>query len=463
MTDVMTTLATESGGRGTARRRAVTIVVILAVLATAVVAAREVSGAAVAFQEDSLALDPGEIRTLQARTPVGAPLRGALSWSVEPSWLGQMDERGGFHAGDVTGSGTVTARFGLSSAQVAVTVTCPKSAQIQGIRFEVTCGPAADVYVDVAAQGGAQRAGAEVEREAARVSRDLQIVSDRRFRVYYLGSEQALVAAVSWLGRGFSSGPTVQESEAVYLDSPDIIAIDQSQARGRDTQLTVRHELVHRFIRHVVGVANINDVPTWLNEGLAFLEESDAGWRLAEARIVSASSAYLDRLPTLASLSGQGDWNRRTDLEAFYQYYVASTATEFLIDDVTLPALVRALRFVGGGESFPTAMARAAPGFDYNAFARRFSDRAKALIPTYPGIIAMPGSPDGVGSTVLAYGLRPGASATVTATGPTERKFAGNVDMYGIYVKYLAADWPTGQYRVTVETEGRRFEVTATR
>jgi hypothetical protein len=30
-------------------------------------------------------------------------------------------------------------------------------------------------------------------------------------------------------------------------------------------------------------------------------------------------------------------------------------------------------------------------------------------------------------------------------------------------VKYLGADWPPGEYRVTLDTEGRRFEVTATR
>ncbi len=47
--------------------------------------------------------------------------------------------------------------------------------------------------------------------------------------------------------------------------------------------------------------------------------------------------------------------------------------------------------------------------------------------------------------------------------GPSERVFSGSVDVYGVYVKYLGAEWPVGQYRVTIETDGRRFEVTAAR
>jgi len=444
-------------------KRALSLIVSAAVLVTVVVAALEVARATVTFQEGSLALAPGEVQTLNARTPFGIPFRNGLSWSVDPSWLGKMDERGGFHAGEVSGSGTVTARFGPASAQVAVTVTCPKLADIQGIRFEVSCGRAADVYVDTNARGGADRAREEVERESDRVSRDLQITSDLRFRVYYLGSTRAFTSAVSWLGRGFTSGPTVRETEAVYLDLPDFIAIDQSQMAQLQTANALRHELVHRSLRHFVGYANIDEVPSWLNEGWAFLEESESGRLYTEARVASASGALFGRLPSLDSLSDLSDWNSRTGLDHIYQYYISLQATQFLIDDLTLPGLLRALKIVGEGEPFKTALTQAVPEFDYNAFTRRFSDRVKALVQEYPGIIAAPGSPDGTGSTVIAYGLRPGAPVTVTTTGAQERVFSGNVDAYGVYVKYLGMEWPVGQYRVTIEAEGRRLVVTATR
>ena len=445
------------------RRRALTLIVAGAVLAAVVVTVRGVTAATVTFQQESLALEPGDIRTIDAGTPVGIPLRGALRWIVDPGWLGKMDERGGFHAGDISGSGTVTARLGPASAQIPVTVTCPKLAEMQGIRFDVSCGRAADVYVEVGANGGAVRAREEVDGEADRVSRDLQISSDRRFRVYYLGSEQSLVTAVSWLGRGFSSGPTVRESEAVYLDLVDVIAIDQSQARLKDTAPVVRHELVHRSLRQFVGPSKIDAVPTWLNEGWAFLEESDSIWVRTEALLVAASSAHLDRLPSLVQLSDQGDWNRRTGIESLYQYYVASLATQFLIDDITLPGLIRALKAMGTGQSFAQALAQAVPDFDYDAFGKRFSDRVEALVPAYPGIVTARGSPDGVGSTVIAYGLRPGAPATLTTAGASERVFTGSVDAYGIYLKYLGAELPVGEYRVTFESDGRRFQVTAAR
>jgi hypothetical protein len=268
---------------------------------------------------------------------------------------------------------------------------------------------------------------------------------------------------VSYLGRGFSSGPTVRESEAVYLDVADVIAIDQSQARLMDTAPVVRHELVHRFLRYLVGAANINEVPTWLNEGWAFLEESESSWLRTEARVVSASAAFHGLLPSLATLSDQGDWNQRTGIAALYQYYIASQVTQLLIDDMTIPGLVRALKLVTKGESFARALTQAVPTFDYDAFARRLSDRVKALRPEYSGVIVASGSPDGVGSTVIAYGLKPRAPATFTTNGPQARAFSGNVDIYGIYVTYMGAEWPAGEYRVSIESEGLRFEVTATR
>jgi hypothetical protein len=64
---------------------------------------------------------------------------------------------------------------------------------------------------------------------------------------------------------------------------------------------------------------------------------------------------------------------------------------------------------------------------------------------------------------VIAYGLTPNAPATVATAGPLARLATGRVDPYGIYVKYLGAEWPVGEYRVTLESEGRRFEVIATR
>ena len=444
-------------------KRAVVLIVGAALVASVVVAAREVTRATVTFQEDSLALAPGEVRTLSARTPFGVPFRSGLSWSVDPSWLGKMDERGGFHAGDVSGSGTVTARFANASARVPVTVTCPSLAEIQGVRFDVSCGRTADVYVDIGARGGAERAREEVERESDRVSRTLGITTDLRFRVYYLGSTQAFRSAVSWLGRGFSQGPTVRETEAVYLDLPDFIAIDQSQMPQLQTANALRHELVHRSLRHFVGYANIDEVPSWLNEGWAFLEESESGRLRTEARVASASGALFGRLPSLEALSDLRDWNSRTGLDHVYQYYVSAQAAQFLIDDMTLPGLLRALKMVGEGEPFESALRRAVPGFDYDSFARRFSDRVKALVTEYPGIVAAPGSPDGTGSTVIAYGLRPGSQVRVTTTGPLERALAGSVDPYGVYVKYFGMEWPVGEYRVTVEGEGRRLQVNATR
>jgi len=449
-------VAVNSGGR----RRWIGVVLVVLVIVAGLVSAR---AAAVTIREDRIALEPGEILAVHAQTSWGVPFRDALSWSTQPSGLGTMDESGGFHAGEMSGAGTLTARFGSASAEIPVTVTCPKTALVQGVRFDVSCGRVADVYVDVTADGGAEHARDEVEREADRVSRELQIVADRRFRVYYVGSTPAFRTTVQWLGRGFSTGPQVNESDAAYLDLEDIIAIDQSQTSITLTAQALRHELTHRFLRQLVGYTNVAKIPTWLNEGLAFLEEAEPGWLRTEARVVSASSAHLGKLPSLATLSDLGQWNDRTGLDHLYQYYAAGQAAQLLIDDITLPGVVRVLKVVGTGASFTKALAQAVPAFDYNAFGNRLSDRVAGLVPAYPGITVAPGSADGTGVTVIAYGLTPNAPATIATTGPLERVAAGRVDPYGVYVKYLGAEWPAGEYRVTLETEGRRFEVTATR
>ena len=196
----MTSVAVKKEGR----RRAIGVMLVVLILVAGLVSAR---AAAVSIQEERIALEPGEILAVHAQTSWGLPFRDALSWSTQPSALGSMDESGGFHAGEISGSGTLTARFGSASAVIPLTVTCPKTALIQGVRFDVSCGRVADVYVDVAAAGGAEHARDEVEREADRVSRELQIVADRRFRVYYVGSTPAFGTTVQWLGRGFSTGP----------------------------------------------------------------------------------------------------------------------------------------------------------------------------------------------------------------------------------------------------------------
>ena len=81
-------------------KRARSLIASALVIGMVVIAGMAIAQATVTFQEASLALAPGEIRTLSAQTPFGVPLRNGVTWSVAPSWLGKMDERGGFHAGE---------------------------------------------------------------------------------------------------------------------------------------------------------------------------------------------------------------------------------------------------------------------------------------------------------------------------------------------------------------------------
>jgi hypothetical protein len=446
-------------------QKVVGLVIAIAVLAGGGAATYQLTRPpSITIEEQGVALEPGAVRAIHAYASGGLPFRDAVSWGVVPSWLGTINERGEFRAGAVTGSGTLSARFGSASAKITVTVTCPREAQLQGVRFEVACSRLADVYVDVIAYGGAKVAAAAVDRSADRVSRDLQIPSDRRFRVYYFGSAQRFAIGVGELGGGFTSGPTGFEGEAVYFDTADAIAIDQSADPLMQTEGALQHELVHRFVRQVVGYANIAEIPTWLNEGWAFLEESSQTGRLrTEARLVSASMAHVDKLPSLRSLISQRDWNARRGVEGLYQYYAAAQATQFLIDDIKLVGVLRILKNVRDGDSFAEAFAKSAPGANYDDFMDRFPDRVAALELTLPGMVAVSGTPYGPGMTVIAYGLSPNASATLRAIGPIKRELSDNVDAYGVFVEYIGAEFPAGEYVVSLETPETRLSVTARR
>jgi hypothetical protein len=439
------------------------IALSIAMLGGGGMVAREVlRPAAVTLEEYGIILEPGATRSIRAHTSGGLPFGDGMSWRIEPSWLGTISENGDFHAGVVSASGSVTARFGSASAETPVTIACPKEARVQGIRFDVSCGRNADVYVDVSTYGGAPAAAAAVDRYADQISRDLEIRNERRFRVYFFGTRQGFIAGVSELGREFTSAPTDPGTDALYIDVVDAIAIDRSADLLMDTQGPLRHELVHRFLRHYVGYANIDEIPMWLNEGWAFLEESDPASRFrTEARLVSASMARLGKLPSLRSLTSMREWNRRTGIDGLYQYYAAAQATQFMIDDIKPAGLHRILKRLRTGDSWDEALSRGAPELDFEDFEDRFSTRVAALVQTYPGAVAVSGTPYGPGTTVIAYGLGPSAFATIKAKGPVERKLTGKVDAYGVFVQYMGGEFPTGDYVLTFETEDKLLTVSA--
>jgi hypothetical protein len=446
-------------------RRVLGIALGISLLVGAFTIAREITRpAAVAVEEQTIKLEPGELRTVHATVDGGMPVRERLSWHVEPSWLGTIDEHGNFRAGSVSGSGKLTADFGTAHAQVAVTVACPKERAVAGIHFAVSCGRSADVYLDVAAPGTAALALASVERNASLVSSHLQIPIDKNFRVYIFGSTPGYINSISELGREFSSGPTAFESDGLYIDVVDIIALDRSHVSDASLDSVLRHELTHRMLRQFVGHTNISEVPTWLNEGLATLEEYGAvSWLGTEARYVSASMAHSGRLPSLASLTGLYEWNSRTGLDGFYQYYVAAQAAQFLIDDIKPAGLRKTLEQVRRGDSFGEAYTRAARDTSFGTFTKRFEGRVDGLAQVYPGIASTRGSPRGAGSSVVVYGLPPNTRASFTLSGPMDGASDVTVDEYGVAVKYLGPEYAAGEYLVTLETQGTTLSVKAFR
>jgi tetratricopeptide (TPR) repeat protein len=114
---------------------------------------------------------------------------------------------------------------------------------------------------------------------------------------------------------------------------------------GEDLDRVLAHEFAHALIRSLAT----RNLPTWLNEGLAsVLESDDLGWA---TRIVDR----VGKLPPLGRLAAP--FARFSDGEAALAYAASAVAARRLLDEAGGPAVANLLRDLGGGVPFEDAFA----------------------------------------------------------------------------------------------------------
>jgi hypothetical protein len=439
-------------------------VVALLLTSCAVIAPPPVS---VSISPDTLTLDPGEESTLAASVSGGSPFtdRG-VRWRVEPESLGTVSASGHFAAGSRSGTGTVTATSAGAAGTVQVTVRCPATRTVGGISFAVTCSASADTYVESGLATPARTAAlAHVEPDIAAVTGEVGRAFQGRALIYVFSDRESFVPGVRALF-GDRAARTATEAEGFFTASEDAIAIDWRESNKTKPMTTLRHELTHRLIWETVGDARFDDLPTWLNEGLAHVAEATVpgtAWIAARDRTAVGSMAARDLLPSLADMQDLTTWNGRSGLDASYQYLVAAQAVRFLRADLGPLKLSALLESIRTGTGLPAGYT-ALTGRSFDEFVASFPARARAAAEPLPGLAVAPDSPEGPGISLIAYGFAPGSSLTVQVSGAATGRSSKGVDKFGNELIVLGGDFPAGRYTATAtNTVGERATLTFTK
>lgn len=116
--------------------------------------------------------------------------------------------------------------------------------------------------------------------------------------------------------------------------------------KGEDLDRVLAHEFSHALIRSLAT----RNLPTWLNEGLASVLESDnLGWAADTVRRVP-------NLPSLAALSAP--FGKLNGADAQVAYAASALAAKRLLDEAGGPAIANLLRDLGDGVDFEAAFLR---------------------------------------------------------------------------------------------------------
>jgi hypothetical protein len=415
----------------------------------------------IAIEPASMVVSVTEELDLAAVFSGGTPFgQETALWSVEPIELGAVDARGHFTAGPRSGRGKVTASLGTLSATAHVTVSCPTSRSVREITFNVWCTDSADVYVEARVSGAdAAAAAALAEADTAAVQKDLARSFRTRALIYVFADTTSYVSSVRRIF-GERTGATATATDAFFAPWVDAIAVDWREV-SRDVPITgLRHELTHRLVWQITGSRTSSseldspqkpsapDVPAWLDEGLARVEESTlagAGWIAVQDRAFAAAASDSWDL-SLGDLADLRNWNERTGSDGYYQYLIAAQAVRLLQADVGQSGIVAMLERIRDGASFRDAY-RAVAGSSFDVFVAALGNRMRDAVDPYPGIAA---TPRGRQSLVMLYGFTPESLVTFRVTGPSALTSVERMDEYGNGMLVLGSGYPAGTYNVGI-------------
>jgi len=401
-----------------------------------------------------------------------------VTWSVVPATLGTITAAGAFTAGTTAVSGTIAATVGTALGTAAVTVLVGTSVTTGGFTFVHTATGFADVYVHSAiSTADGQTLVAHVDGDVVQVQTSYGRSFATRPSVYVFATTAAYTGGLETVlgltreDAAFSGANTAGlYRSASSAPGGGKIAMNWEALRDDfPRQNTSRHELTHRMIDQVARPAG-DSIPAWLNEGSAELEERTVagwGWASARDRYRTVTRAAAGTAFTVAQLTLQADWNRRTGDDQRLQYAQAAETALLLRADLGTAGVIRILELMGQGTLFEAAYQTVAAR-PFSTFSSTANARLAAL-ERLPGISTLVGADQGASGSRLyyyVYGLAPNSTITIDirgqSTGVSNTDRTKTADAFGVVMSYLDSRWPADTYSFTVTTStGATLSLTA--
>ena len=396
------------------------------------------------------------VRDRSGNAMIGVP----VAWSVTPSTLGTIDENGLFVAGATAGSGTITARFGSFSATATV-VVATQTITAGGYTFTWRATATADVYAERSiTSSDAQTIATTVDADVASVQGTYGRAYSTRPPVYVFPTTSSYTRGLQTVLKMPADDATQAgaNTAGVFYRSADgvtSVAVNWSRAGEDDPQTVFRHELTHMMIDQIARPEGDEDVPAWLNEGSARLQEfTIAGtdhWEM-QNRYSAASMVAVRDYFEVSELASQDDWNARTGDPGELQYYEASQIAQLLRDDIGQSKMIDIFERLDRGEPFDAAFL-AESGQPVAQWESTVPSRLQGISTFYPAIETADDEPGGGGLSYILYGFWPNTTVTIEIVG--ERRGFENtqktstVDAAGTRSSYLGPEWPDDTYAIT--------------
>jgi hypothetical protein len=151
------------------------------------------------------------------------------------------------------------------------------------------------------------------------------------------------VPVVLYSGEQFRDITRSPQWAAAAFDGTIRVPMRGAGEKGEDLDRVLAHEFAHALIRSLAT----RGLPTWLNEGLASVLESDSmTW--AEQRVAKAG-----RVPSLAALSTS--FSKLSGADAQVAYAASALAARRLVDEAGGVGVANLLRDLGAGVAFEDA------------------------------------------------------------------------------------------------------------
>lgn len=151
------------------------------------------------------------------------------------------------------------------------------------------------------------------------------------------------VPVVLYTGEQFQDVTRSPKWAAAAFDGIIRVPMRGAGEKGEDLDRVLAHEFTHALVRSLAT----NQLPTWLNEGLASVFESDSlEW-------VTSRMARVERTPSLRALSAP--FSKLSGAEAQVAYATSAVAARRLLDEAGGVAIANLLRDLGTGVDFETA------------------------------------------------------------------------------------------------------------